>query len=518
MIYIKSFTNYEEFKQIFAVVEHGNGVKSRKNKILLAALKDKTLHDWWMQFADQHRRFYPTSGFKRVDLFHAQDMDGLKTFIHYCMDDVFAHYERENDVRAIDIHSISLGNKWSVRTSDLYLDSRHGLCEDGDTRSVRYKVQDGKIYKMKAGKFLRRCIDNTFLRDIFPEQVKVWICEEFAREWQSYAEGELSTDKFELHVDDNFEAIYDRYRCVGDFKSCMAGEEQYTFYRDAINANAAYLTNENGNIVARCIRYNHVEDKEGNVYRLAERQYATDGDDVLKQILVDKLIAAGEIDGYKRVGVDCHDNMNFLLNDGTSLRDTRLHIKCYLKRGDTLSYQDSFVYYNKDTHIAYNDSDCSYTDMLNETSRTFGGGNYSEYLDEYIDEDDSVWDEYYDDYTRYDRSCEAYYHGRTIYVDRDRAEENGDFHWSDHYGMLLCDGIAYYVDSEDDYYKDEDVVWLNYMGVYALIDNCVEDNHEVWRLEDDCKCNKAGEYIFCDYAEWSEELQDYVDTRALVEA
>lgn len=47
MIYIKSFKNYDEFKKIFAIVEHGNGVKSRKNKILLAWLKDrKFLHRW----------------------------------------------------------------------------------------------------------------------------------------------------------------------------------------------------------------------------------------------------------------------------------------------------------------------------------------------------------------------------------------------------------------------------------------------------------------------------------------
>lgn len=31
MIYIKSFKNYEEFKKLFAIVEHGNGAKSRKN-------------------------------------------------------------------------------------------------------------------------------------------------------------------------------------------------------------------------------------------------------------------------------------------------------------------------------------------------------------------------------------------------------------------------------------------------------------------------------------------------------
>lgn len=43
MIYIKSFKNYDEFKQLFGVVKHGNGVVSRKNKILLACLKNRKL-------------------------------------------------------------------------------------------------------------------------------------------------------------------------------------------------------------------------------------------------------------------------------------------------------------------------------------------------------------------------------------------------------------------------------------------------------------------------------------------
>lgn len=36
-----NFANYEEFKELFGIVEHGNGVKSRKNKILLALYKDR---------------------------------------------------------------------------------------------------------------------------------------------------------------------------------------------------------------------------------------------------------------------------------------------------------------------------------------------------------------------------------------------------------------------------------------------------------------------------------------------
>ena len=41
-----NFSNYEEFKQLFSIQEHASGEKSRKNKILLAFIKDRErLHE-----------------------------------------------------------------------------------------------------------------------------------------------------------------------------------------------------------------------------------------------------------------------------------------------------------------------------------------------------------------------------------------------------------------------------------------------------------------------------------------
>ena len=42
MLYYK-FQNYEEFKSIFGIQYHGNGSKNRKNKILLAYIKNRDL-------------------------------------------------------------------------------------------------------------------------------------------------------------------------------------------------------------------------------------------------------------------------------------------------------------------------------------------------------------------------------------------------------------------------------------------------------------------------------------------
>lgn len=542
MIYIKSFKNYEEFKEIFAVVEHGNGVKSRKNKILLAALKDRNLRKWWIRFVESYS-LAKYSIFPHIDLFHAKDMDELKQFTDFCMKEVFHMYQTKEDIRGIDAHLIILANAFSCYSTDITVDGLCGLCEDGDAKSIRYKNAEGKVYKMKAGKFLRRCIDSTFLKDVFPEQIKVWLCEEFAREWQSYAEGELSTDKYELHVDYNFKDIYDSDRCVGDFKSCMTDNNQYTFYEYSIDCHAAYLTNKEDEIVARCILYDHVEDDNGNVYRLAERQYATDGNDVLKQILVDKLIAAGEIDGYKRVGVDCHDNMNFLLNDGTSMRDTCLHIKNHLDNEDILSYQDSFIYFDVYRNIAYNSSCHDYSHMLDTTDMYFDAGKYSEYLDCYIPEDEAVYDEYFEDYTTKDRYVDAIYFGDVIQVDGERVRESEYFVYSEWKGVWIHCYEAVWDEYYNDYTTDDDsctiysngdkitasesrvrddydFVFSNVHEMYIHKDDAIFiTSHHDYYLESDCAySDKLEAWLLIDNAEYDEDLQSWMPKHELVEA
>lgn len=42
MLYYK-FKNYEEFKDMFGIIKHGNGVCSRKNKILLGIYQEQEI-------------------------------------------------------------------------------------------------------------------------------------------------------------------------------------------------------------------------------------------------------------------------------------------------------------------------------------------------------------------------------------------------------------------------------------------------------------------------------------------
>lgn len=478
MIFIKSFSNYDEFKELFGMNEHGNGVKSRKNKILLSMLKNKALihevasakEEYFMssKFGRDPRRgevrarrwVRSSSSFNTNAFLSVRTMDDLREKCYVRM--------RKNGAYAVELN----GNTFC---SNIYkTDDMRGLCEDGDTTCVRYhNVERDRIFKMKAGKFFRKLIESSPLNNIITEQVKIWLCEDFASEWQAYASSQLKNE-YELHVDYNFEDIYSSRCCVGNFHSCMVDDGYDTFYEDAVDAKAAYLTNADGYIVARCIIYTNVHDENGNILRLAERQYSSDCDDSLKRQLVLALINAGKIDGYKRVGADCGAASAFVDVHGNPFPSSRFWIPCELETGDTVSYQDSFKWWNHEEQCAYNWETCDYDDTLTYTGGELEWDNHehdcwSRWNNEWIGEDSAYYvetrgDNFYDYQVRdayvlcrstgeyYEESCfendciqvgngDWYYAG-------DNAEEPGG------YGIYVCPYCEEYFVKSDGYESD----------------------------------------------------------------
>jgi hypothetical protein len=233
----------------------------------------------------------------------------------------------------------------------------------------------------------------------------------------------------------------------------MVDRGQHTFYRDAVKAKAAYLLNADDKIIARCVIFEDVEDvKTGERLRLAERQYSTDCDNVLKRLLVDALIKGGYIDGYKKVGVDCHNSQAFVGNDGSDWSDRRFRIKCNLEDGDTLSYQDSFKNFDGEYADNYGYGDFE----LDTTDDTFEGErNYDSWHEEYTSNDINT----------------VYYHGNEYTCDEERMDdfryiEYGSGRWQWHYyeDTVYCEDIDDYVLTDDacyselldEYYYDED--------------------------------------------------------------
>lgn len=470
MIYFKNFKNAKEFNEIFGVVEHGNGAKSRRNKILLEVLKNKEFHKWWKQHGYAHRDF-------GIDLMTVKSMSELKIVALGLM-----RYACGNEI---------ILNGYAMYSRKYKLDAYQGLCEDGDGRSVRYinTERGNRVFKMKAGKFITNVLAERYPTNIFPEQLVRWLGEEFARDWQSYATGKINSNSYTLHVDDDFASIYNcgDIPCYGDFKSCMAGEEQYEFYSHSIYAKAAYLTDSahDGNIVARCIIYTDVH-CDGKSYRLAERQYATDGSDLLKQILVDRLIAAGEIDGYKKVGVDCHANDAFVSNDGEDWSNKDFCISNTLENGDTLSYQDSFIYLNTNSALAFNHGYHDYTVELDTTDSVFEYGKWSEWYKEYIPEDEALFDEYYDDYCYANNTVEVIYNGRRYEVNADRAENDDQLRWSEGKGCYIYEDDCCYCKDIEDYVRLAEAVYSECDTCFYLGTNCVYTEDDGYCLESEC--------------------------------
>ncbi len=504
MIILKNcFNNYDEFKNLFGITEHSNGVKSRRNKILLGVLKDRDFRKWWLSFEEKSKN----TSFGGIVIRHSpyaiRSMDALKQFAQWFM-----------SAGVVYAWTVGLGNDyyfqihladWIFRSSKYKLDELQGICADEDAKSVRYVNEErgGRVFKMKAGKFLQAIIEENAATRALPEQLKRWLGEEFTREWQSYASSHIDTG-LTLHVDDDFERIYSSAHCACGFGSCMQGKNLWQYYRDSIRAKAAYLTDADGYVVARCVVYQEAHDEYGNTYRLAERQYAKGESNVLKQILVDRLIAEGHIDGYKRIGVDCHANTAFVANNGKSMDNLHLSIECSLDFDEPLSYQDSFVYYDKEAGVAYNDCAADYDYELDTTDGFIKDMSlvYSDYHNMDLNHDHAVWDEYFEDYIPQGSETAAIYDGRTITVDEEHARDSGDFHWSEH---------------EDAYIHHEECLYVAWRDDYFLTEDTVDDIHGETQYRHDCSWSSYHEgYILDDDAEYSSYYGTYLETDSAV--
>ena len=408
--------DYEDFKSLFPIREEG-GVSRRVNKVLLSLYKSKA-HLHQLRLKKENRKY---DGYYVILPDRGWTLSGIE-------DSMWREL-------SAGVSAPAEGAWWdffgrAIIVPNMKADNYKGLCTDNDENSIRYLNKDDKVYKMKAGKFIRKCLEANKALCRLPEQIKVYFCEEFARQWKAYA-APLQQKSLKLVVDDDFEAIYDRYRYVCNFGSCMQNCGQWTFYRDAVKAKAASLRNEEGKIMARCVIFAEVKDEDtGEILRLAERQYGQN--EVYKQMLVDMLIKGDYIDGYKDIGASCWDRNDYRSNSGASWQDRAFSIACDLDAGDTLSFQDSFSNYDLSCRRAYNYGSGDYD--LAVTDSTFQeDGQWSEYYNEYIPNDDAVWSDYHNSYMW--RDCVV---------------------WSERENDYLHGDIAIYVETRDDYYLECD--------------------------------------------------------------
>lgn len=462
MYRITSFSNAEEFNEIFGITEHGNGVCSRKNKILLEFYKSKSV---WA-FAKKHDLYHR--------FFKIRTMSEMKSTIVRIMRKEMS----DNSIKFT--HRVELGDivYWSgLYSTDQYL----GIPTDGSVGFVRYvsheKNREGKTYRCRAGKFYKRLLLETEIGQALPEQVIVWLCEQFNEEWSSYVS--RLRPKYKLVVNDDFKSIYSNDCVCGDFHSCMMDDGQHIFYSDCVKAKAASLVSDEG-IIARCVIFTEVKDEDGKVWRLAERQYSSGCSDLLKRCLVDALIAANEIDGYKQVGVDCHNNRAFVDVDGNSLHDKQFRIECNLEpscdsddafdcdSNHVLSYQDSFRFYDMVDHVAYNyEPGDMYTNLLDMT-------------DPYVYDNRKI-DEYHGN-VMCRRVNSVFYKGREIQCDSHRME---DFVGTQRGGFVHKDEVVKCPACGENMPDPKLYPTFSYEfnGKYYCCNSCCRDARRAWQRE-----------------------------------
>lgn len=468
--------DYEDFQYLFGLETHGNGVKSRKNKILLQHLKNPAL----IKYCREHNDF---------SLLHIRNMADLKRLV---LDTIQESGKQDSTLQ----NKVILIGKtyWS---NQYRTDHMEGLCEDFDKKAIRYvNTKTERVYKMKAGKFFTSIIKETEIGQILSEQVVNWLSEEFTQDWQTYTFGQ--TPNVELHVDDDFKLIYDGDACrYFNGCSCMVGRDRHSFYEEAVDAKAAYLLDIDGYVLARAIIFTDVKDEDGKKWRLLERQYSKESNEVLKRLLVDMLIKGNYIDGYKQIGAGCSESRAFVANDGTSLAGKKFSIRCELETHETLSYQDSFKFYDYDKNIAYNYADVRYDYNLDTTDLNLQG--------DYDDDDDQAYDEYHDYNCDETRIC--YYHGEEISVDVDNLE---DFIW---------------IDSLNEYYHKDDCTQCDSCGKWLVKEDVTYNSDaEAYFCNDQCEAKYIKEnYFYAEYDDdyfhheddittiqtWDEEIQSY---------
>lgn len=422
--------NYEEFKELF-IREDGK----RKNKVILDMLKDRE----FMRYILAHPVYKSLANVKTMaDLFALCD--------YFISDSSRGEY-----------YHLVLDRPYY---SNIYQQDAGGVCFDGDYKSYRYyNVERGSVFKMKIGKMYKHFCEMSEFGRHLPESVILYLCEEMTQKWATYVSSQFHD--YELHVDDDFGRIYNSDYCKGDFGSCMVDDDNYHFYEEAVDAKAAYITNRDGDIIARCVIYLKATDKEGKVWRLAERQYSSEGSEVYKRLLVHALIKGGHIDGYKKVGAGCHDPRLWMDVNDERIADPHFSIPCNLEPGDIISYQDSFKWFDYGEQVAYNYEVCGVSENLATTDLTFEGGNYDEWHEEYTN-DDLV--------TVFSGGCRY-----TCSEDR-----LGSFRWVDSCQEYHHEDDVTYCEWCNEYCLNEDAVYSEVTGEWYCCDECRSDaeDHE----------------------------------------
>lgn len=436
-----NFENLAEFKELYVRADG-----KRKNPCLLSFTSSKTLRKWYWDRCELERFM------------------GIRS-----MNDMFKELFYQIQCNSYGRYELKFVDGIKLRSNVVKMDDHEGLCVDGDFNAYRYvKAEDGKVYKRKIGRIARDIILESDFGKIIPHNCLLWLCEELSERWRSFTSSKYG--EYTLVVDEDFEAIYDseHYRDECSMGSCMENDGYHTFYNDCVEAYAASLRNRNDEIEARCVIFSRAYQKgTDKIMRLAERQYSVDGNQLTKRLLIAKLIEGGYIDAYKPAGASCHEPRSWMGIDGQPLDHVEFCIDCNIDKGDYVSYQDSFKWYDPKKHKAYNYRPDMPWKSLEQTNGHLEGENYDTWNGEYTDDDV---------YRVFSDGREYWTTEATIDNDFAWVEGRDEYHHLDN--VTFCECCSVYVLNDDAIFCEED-------GAYYCCKDCYNDAMEEYKKENE---------------------------------
>jgi len=348
------FANRSEYRELFS-----NG----RNKLFLATLKtvykNKKVQELFTRFIKD-----------KEDISNAK----LLSFLD-CLINVYSVSKK---------YTFNLFPDFAICTDFYGCDNNNGRCTDGDVGAVRYiKVEDGKTYKMKIGKWMNGILTKEYADVInaVGNPLINYFLETVITRWKATG---FSGERYELQTEKEgltFEHIYSTDTCVSKLGSCMMDDCQFEFYDNSVNAQPVALYDKQiRKFVCRAVIFNDVKDANGKTYRYLERQYGQT--DLLKQVLIDACYKANLIDIHKSAMAGYSDVTEVYDRDNKKI-ESFLQIDIHLEPNDVLSFQDTFRYYDIDKKKGYNIHEDGADHRLDVTDCRFYAGEWDEYNQEY---------------------------------------------------------------------------------------------------------------------------------------
>ena len=325
MLYFK-IKDYSEFKDIFGTKNSPRG--TIQNKILLAFWKSR----------------FKSNPNEAASL--CRNMTDMYKVVMDCLTNSSTHV----DVSGLHLVKIKIKDKVFNFYTNRY--TTEGIGTAGELAQGAKDLKCCTVIDTKTNKFCvvkpSKIILDAFasVKAVLAPSVITYCAEVFQSQWEAYRQ--FCLEKYRLVVDDNCQDIYSSSHCLPNFGSCMTDRHHWVFYRDYVKAlSAKLIETESGKIAARCIVWQDVKcDKTNKLYSYADRQYSANGDMKLKALLIERLYEGGFINIHKDVGAGCREAMYISDRTGNRIADPQLSVACTAKKGCSISYMDTFKYFD----------------------------------------------------------------------------------------------------------------------------------------------------------------------------